>query len=325
MIGGYQFIFNGRQSEEFGVSLVMIDTSYTNRPSGGDKSLVTASIRRNPEKQYLDTEYSDVLKFDIEIIFDETVDIFRLTDLKNWLSSPVSYEELQICAEDFDRYYYNCIIHPKEDLVYGDGYRGVSATVECDSPYAHEFETVLKYDNLKLGGEENYFIFDNYSDDFESMKPKLQFHMANSGNFSIQIRHYSDNKYMVGSIVWTYPFPLFPKIKFPSYKIYLNNASYNECTVYCRMNGISIDKITKAMDCDITMVFDHLNKDDIVYVDNKNCIIELNGDPTSGIFSKFNKKFIKIPRGMNRISIYGQADYVYMAYKNAKRLGGSYY
>ena len=322
MIGGYQFIFNGRQSREFGVSLVMIDTSYTNRPSGGDKSLVTASIRRNPEKQYLDTEYDDVLQFDIEIVFDEKVDIFMLTDLKNWLSSPVSYEELQICAEDFDRYYYNCIIHPKEDLVYGDGYRGISATVECDSPYAYEFETVLKY-NLTPGTTNN-FIFDNYSDDFEPMKPKLQFHMANSGNFSIQVKHYSDNKYMVGNLEWSKPFPNFP-VELPNYKILLNNASYNECTVYCRMNGISISNITKAMDCNITMVFDHLNKGDIVYVDNKNCIITLNNDSTLNIFSKFNQKFFQLPRGMNKISVYGQADYVYMAYKNAKRLGVSYY
>lgn len=322
---GYPFIFNGRNSEEFGVSIVFIDTSYTNRPAGGDKKLVTASIRRTPEKQYLDTEYEDPLQFDIEIVFDEAVDIYRLTDLKNWLSSPVRYEELQICAENFERYYYNCIIHVKEDLVYGDGYRGISGTVECDSPYAYEFETALKY--TLNPGKENDFIFDNYSDDFEPMKPKLQFHMANDGNFSIRIKHYSENKYMVSEIVWENVIinKWFPPFNLPVHKIYLNNASYNECIVYCRMNQISPQKITKALDCNVTMVFQDLKKDDIVYVDNKNCIITLNNDPTSDIFSKFNKKFIGLPRGTNQISVFGEADYMYFTYKNAKRLGGSFY
>ena len=111
MLMGYPFIFNGVSSEMFDVSLVFIDNSYTNRTSGGDKQLITANIRRNPDKQYLDTEYSDPLEFDVEIVFEEAVDIYRLTDLKNWLSSPVGYEELQICAENFDRFYYNCVIH----------------------------------------------------------------------------------------------------------------------------------------------------------------------------------------------------------------------
>ena len=112
MIGGYQFIFNGKRSEDYHVSLVLIDNSYTNRASGGDKEIVTASIRRNPRKQYLDTEYSNVLQFNIEIVFENAVDIYQLTDLKNWLSSPTGYEELQICADNFERVYYNCIIHP---------------------------------------------------------------------------------------------------------------------------------------------------------------------------------------------------------------------
>ena len=102
---GYPFIFNGVQSELRNVSLVFIDNSYTNRPSGCDKSLVTASIRRKPTKQYLDTEYDNVLQFDIEIVYDQAVDIYELTDLKNWLTAPVGYEQLQICADNFDRFY----------------------------------------------------------------------------------------------------------------------------------------------------------------------------------------------------------------------------
>lgn len=306
---GYPFIFNGIQSELHNVSLVFIDNSYTNRPSGGDKSLVTASIRRNPEKQYLDTEYEDVLEFPVEIVFDKAVDIYELTDLKNWLTSPVSYEQLQICAENFERFYYNCIIHLDEDLIYADGYRGVSATIECDAPYAHEFERIEKHILNPDVSKVDTFIFENYSDDFEIMKPIIKFHMATDGNFSINIKHYSEGKYMVEQ----------------NDVILLNNANYNECTVYCRLNGISVLNIKKALDYNVTTNFSHLSAGDTVYLDNENCIIKLNDKDDEDIFPKFNKKFFKIPRGMNTISCYGTADVVYIVYKNAKRLGGSYY
>lgn len=309
MIGGYQFIFNGRRSEDYFVSLVFIDNSYTNRISGGDKELVTASIRRNPVKQYLDTEYPNVLKFDIEIVFDDAVDIYQLTDLKNWLFSPVSYEELQICAENFERYYYNCIIHPKEDLIYGDGYRGVSATVECDAPYAYEFETVVKHNLDYIFTQKTQFNFINYSDDFELMAPKIQFHMTRYGDVSINVKHYSENKYMVNY----------------NSTIVLNNVSYNKCIVYCRMNQIPTSAIEKSLDYDVTTTFVNLNAGDTVYMDNKNCIITLNNDPSSNIFSRFNRKFFKLPRGLNIITVEGNASYLYIAYQNAKRLGGSYY
>ena len=138
------------------------------------------------------------------------------------MSSPTGYEELQICADNFDRFYYNCIIHPKEDLIYGDGYRGLSATVECDAPYAYEFETVLKYTLNPDVTKSDTFVFHNYSDDFELMSPKLQFHMADNGNFSINVKHYSENKYMVRY----------------NNNIMLNNVSYNQCIVYCRMHQI---------------------------------------------------------------------------------------
>lgn len=274
---GYPFIFNGVQSEAYNVSLVFIDNSYTNRTSGGDKNVITASIRRNPIKQYLDTEYEDVLQFPIEIVFDNAVDIYELTNLKNWLTAPVRYEQLQICAEHFERYYYNCIIHLDEDLIYGDGYRGVSATVECDAPYAHEFERVEKYTLNPDVTKTDTFIFENYSDDFEFMKPILKFHMSTDGNFSINVKHYSDGKYMV--------------VK--NGVIMLNNETYDKCTTYCKLNGISISYIEKAVDYNVTTSFSHLNKNDIVYLDNESCVMTLNDTVTSDIFSKFNKKFLK--------------------------------
>lgn len=272
---GYPFIFNGVQSEAYNVSLVFIDNSYTNRTSGGDKNVITASIRRNPIKQYLDTEYEDVLQFPIEIVFDNAVDIYELTNLKNWLTAPVRYEQLQICAEHFERYYYNCIIHLDEDLIYGDGYRGVSATVECDAPYAHEFERVEKYTLNPDVTKTDTFIFENYSDDFEFMKPILKFHMSTDGNFSINVKHYSDGKYMV--------------VK--NGVIMLNNETYDKCTTYCKLNGISISYIEKAVDYNVTTSFSHLNKNDIVYLDNESCVMTLNDTVTSDIFQNLIKNF----------------------------------
>ena len=129
MVMGYPFVYNGMASELYDASLVFIDEDYTNRPSGSEKAVVNDSVIRNAQKIYLDTTQEQVLEFGIEIVFNEPSNIFKLTNLKKWLTSTSGYVPLQICAEDFEPYYFNCIIHLEDDLIYNGGYRGVSAKV----------------------------------------------------------------------------------------------------------------------------------------------------------------------------------------------------
>lgn len=308
---GYPFIFNGIPSEQYEVSLIMLDGDYTQRSSGSDKNLVTTNVRRNARKLYLDTQYEEVLTFDIVVAFESPVDIYTLTAVKDWLSGAVNYEQLQICAENFDSFYYNCIIHPTEDLIYNGGYEGVKCTVECDAPWAWEFTNTEEY-SLVVGGS-NYIEFNNSSDDHEVMRAILSFHISNTPAsaqpyFSVNVKHYNDAKFMLqdGST------------------ILLNNATYQECRTYCKLHGLDYRLYIKtAIDYDKTTVFSNILQGDTVYMDNQYGIITASLTPN--IVQHFNKVFFKLQKGVNELTITGDADKMYITYENAKRLGGGYY
>lgn len=302
---GYTFIYNGISSDTYNASLVFLDESYTNRPSGSAKELVTTSIRRNPRQIYLDTEYSEVLTFNIEIVFDEPVDIFTFSKVKNWLSSPLKYCQLRICAENFANFYWNCIINLKEDLIYNGGYRGFTAEVQCDSPWAWQNETVVKYD-LSISNENN-IIFINSSESNEPLKPKIIFHMAEQGNFKINYKYYDKNKFMVvvGGIT---------KEK---------NLDYSEAISFCQYNNYPISSIQMSLSLDKTVEFTDILKDKTVILDSEYGILTQNDD--INIIDKFNKVFLKFPQGEINLTITGKADYVYFVYTNAIRFGGDYY
>lgn len=302
---GYSFVYNGISSDTYNASLVFLDESYTNRPSGSAKELITTSIRRNPKKIYLDTEYSEVLTFNIEIVFDNPVDIFMLSRVKDWLSAPIRYCPLKICAENFTNYYWNCIIHLNEDLIFNGGYRGVTAEVECDSPWAWQNEDMIRY-NL-IPDQTNTFTFVNTSASNEPLKPKIVFHMVEDGNFEINYKYYNESEFMV--VV--------------DNLIKANNLSYSEALVYCEYNNLPMSCIQMALVLDKTTSFKGLLKDKIITLDSELGILNQNDD--INIIDKFNKVFLKFPQGKTELTITGKADYIYIIYTNAIRFGGGYY
>ena len=302
MVMGYPFVYNGMASELYDASLVFIDEDYTNRPSGSEKAVVNDSVIRNAQKIYLDTTQEQVLEFGIEIVFNEPSNIFKLTNLKKWLTSTSGYVPLQICAEDFEPYYFNCIIHLEDDLIYNGGYRGVSAKVECDAPWAWQVENTKTYD-LNIGGSTTIY-FNNVSDDMEMLKPILTFHMAKAGDFSVNCKQFDTNHFDVQGTNQ-------------------KGLTKEEAFRYCRIYNISIKNIVPSVYYDKTTTFTNFVVSDTVQCDNLWGIIK--ADLTPQIVQKFNKTFLKIPRGRVTLTVTGNADKMYLSYKNAKKIGGGYY
>lgn len=183
MVCGYPFIYNKVPSETYGVSLVFLDENYNQRPSGSGVEIITDTVRRNPQLLYLGGKQSPPLEFGIEVIFDEPVDIFVLTQMKDWLGGEISFKELQICAEYFEGFHFNCYIVLEEDLIYNGGYRGVKATVHCDAPWAWESEEEKRYDLDPQ--KSNAIIFNNLSADTELLRPIMTFQVNESGDFTL--------------------------------------------------------------------------------------------------------------------------------------------
>lgn len=303
---GNSFIYNGISSDMYNASLVFIDNSYTERESGSGFSLITTSIRRNPQMVYLDTEYGDPLTFDVEIVLDDPVDIISFTSFKNWLGGQVTYVPLQIIAENFQNYYFNCVIHLQDDLIYNGGYRGVTAQVECDAPWAWSFPITNKY--ALTPNQTNTIRFFNTSEDSELLKPRFKFHMASAGTFSIRCEHYNEYKFQVtnGSTV------------------YARNMLYQDAIAYCEMNDYPLTYIQTSKDYDKTTTFTSLSADETVDVDSKYGSINSSVSYNLAV-GNFNKVFLQMPQGECTLTVTGQADSLYISYQNAIRMGGGYY
>lgn len=258
------FIYNDIPSEIYDCSLVFIDESYTNRPSGSGVEMITDSIRRNAKVLYLDASQAPPLEFGIEVVFEEPVDIFVLTQVKDWLGGEITFKELQICAENFNTFYFNCYITLDEDLIYAGGYRGVKATVHCDAPWAWEHEDDITYvfDDTSIP---HVVEFNNLSADSEYLRPTIEITAANAGDVSI------------------------------------TNVTFN-------------NRETK---------FSNLLQGETVTLDNLYGFIS--SDTGLRRVANFNKKFLKMDKGMNELIISPNVSSLKITYQNAKRIGGGYY
>lgn len=292
---GSKFIFDGIPSENYGVSIVFLDTDYTNRPSGSGKTFITENIKRNAKQIYLDATQDKPLEFDIDIVFDNPVDIFDLTQVKDWLSGPLEFKKLQICAENFENFYYNCWIELGDDLIYNGGYRGVTAKIHCDAPWAWQFERTDNYDCVS--GSKKIIPFNNLSADSETLRPKISFtNSVGGGYFCLEDVMYDFS----GNIIHdrTTIFGSTTKI---SYK--QENGETVEYNPQTNTSPLQVDE---------TITFDSLSG-----------IIE----SSSGVnrVSNFNKVFVKIPKGGQKFIMTGNATNMKLIYTNAKRIGGGYY
>lgn len=193
MVRGMPFIYNSIPSEIYNASLVFMDGDYTQRNAGSGVELITDTIRRNPRVLYLDAKQSPPLEFDIEVVFEEPVDIFVFTQIKDWLGGEISFKELQICADNFSDFYFNCYIELKEDLIYNGGYRGLTATVHCDAPWAwqHEEEDVYTFSDTTT---KHLVQFNNLSADSETLRPVIEITAKDAGDVSIINRSYQNRE-----------------------------------------------------------------------------------------------------------------------------------
>ena len=192
---GLPFIFNDVPSEFYGCSIVFIEEDPNKRTSGDGRTFTTIKPLRSAKQSVLDVQVDQPLTFGIEIVFDNPVDIHTLTAVKSWLASPLGFRKLQVCSDLFDQYYWNCYITLNNDLIYAGGYRGVTATVTCDAPWAWG-----QVRTIQLSGSTTKWI--NVSEETEPMKPVLEFVATAGSNLIIEIYNEDltyDKTFMIGA------------------------------------------------------------------------------------------------------------------------------
>ena len=294
---GLPFIFNGIPSEFYECSMVFLYNDSTKRESGDGRTFTTIKPLRSARQSVLDVQIDQPLSFPIEIVFNNPVDMYTLSKVKSWLASPLNFCKLQVCSDLFDQYYWNCYITLSEDLTYAGGYRGVTGTVVCDSPWAWSIPRDL---SLTVG---ETIKFLNDTQDCQYMRPKLSFTTGATDSF-IALEVYNDElTYDITFIMDGLPGHTREYVQADGSTISYSVPSY--ATRFTVGETTTFDSYTG--------LFTTYNSSGKIVKDAHRAAI-------------FNKQFILIPQGYMNIKLTGSLiSNVNMNYQIAKRIGGAFY
>lgn len=182
------FIFDGKPSEVFGLTIAFQEVDPYSAPSGSGLEQITDSINNSAEQYIFAEKQTPVLEFPIEF-FGDKMDVFHQRSVKEWLFGQNGYKKLQICMDNYSTIYFNCKIKTDTDYIAGSPY-GLRCTIVCDSPYAWEFPKTKHY---YFPNHQYYDCeFFNMSSDLNELYPLLKFKLAPASN-GITIINKSDH------------------------------------------------------------------------------------------------------------------------------------
>ena len=188
------FVYNGQASEDYGLYIgelggKMEDSSMAST----NTELIYDTIPNRIENFIYQVKITeDLLEFNMKLFFENPTDIGK-DDLKyidQWLFSNKYPKKLIICQEDMLNCYYNAIFKDNNILYYGNKPYGYDCTVQCDSPYAYEFEH--EHTISIQHGQIGKLRVNNTSSGISYIFPNINF-ICNKENGSIYIKNINDN------------------------------------------------------------------------------------------------------------------------------------
>lgn len=193
MFYGKSFIFNEISSEIFGLYVNSIDDgSLAKINSSSSMTIYEEKIFRRPKPYSFGMTPSPRLTWDFSAFSEKEIDANTFGLIMKWLTSPRQYKRFQISQIDSQPYYANVIFNNPTANKSGHIIQGISASLECDSPFTYSFPQTVDY-TYTSSVVTDTITFNNFSqDNGDYLKPILTI-ITNSSGGSIQITNVEDN------------------------------------------------------------------------------------------------------------------------------------
>ena len=145
------FEYAGVSSEPYNLMLCYVSNSNTDFDSGGSFDLKTDTLPRSHETLLYGKDYSaQPLEFEVEFLnIDGYIPLDQMIEIKNWLFGQDGWKTFK-CLDNRQDYYLKCIFEPGEDIVDGQGYRGLRCTLKNVSPFWYGNPVVLSLQSADL-------------------------------------------------------------------------------------------------------------------------------------------------------------------------------
>lgn len=188
---GLEFIFDKEISTMYGLKIMKISGNGVESVDGGSNvEIFNDTVPRNPTKYNYGTSQSIPLSFQMEVMSDNPIIGINRSKIEKWLFGKMELSKLQIIQDDLRDYYFNCYLKDNKTTYIGNVCYGFSFTVQCDAPWAWQFEK----NYVQKEFEEDYEFY-NYSDDNDYTYPVIEIKMKSQlvGVGNIKITNKSDN------------------------------------------------------------------------------------------------------------------------------------
>lgn len=179
---GIKFVFNGIPCEQYDLMIASIGDSKDSSSCGTISEIIKDKTSRQKEYSVYGVNHSEPLKIDITFFSKEFISRQKFGAIQKWLEVPY-YAKLQIVQEDMQDSFYYCMFTKIEARYFGSNIIGLSATMECNSPWSYSDNKVILLNDLT---GKNRIAFFNATDDYSYIYPIVTIKTEVSGNLVIK-------------------------------------------------------------------------------------------------------------------------------------------
>jgi len=166
MLNATNFIYDGVDSEDYGLMIASFDDEHVNTTQVFAPSLNITKASRANRFNYSSIKYEDSPEHRFSIISEDNIDGETRREILSWLTGRRGFKKLIIKQNDYliandadetniDNYYYFNCIFTSVDIIYVNGWcHGFEVSAKFDSPYCYAVPAVYEYDRENITVEE---------------------------------------------------------------------------------------------------------------------------------------------------------------------------
>ena len=189
---GYDFIFNGQSSTNYGIKISYFDASgQTNSSAGNEIDILQTYIPRRSTPYVYGRIMNKPLEFEVGFTSQYPIDAYQRSIIESWLLGQNSYLPLQILQDDLELVTYNVFFHKADNVYVGNLQGGMVLYATCDAPFGwgvpKTFTRTFSGNNII----DYDFVIYNDSNYNGYIYPNISFTLNTVGN-DFTITNYSD-------------------------------------------------------------------------------------------------------------------------------------